>query len=431
MKKTQTLFVCSEVGGVNFFRAFSPYKSLMDSKKGKEDFAIIHYDPSLIVRQNWEYDLYTDKAFSTRADIAQAVGWADVVVWMGLHSPESLSLFKWCRLRYPHVKMIMEIDDYLLSSSRSNPTAGEVYRHGGDLAKIGLEQMRLSDGLIVSTPTLADLYKPYAKQIFVVENVMDLKLWPKRKRNKRLTVGWIGAGSHDEDLALLKNVVPDILSRHKDVQFSIVHGTPEFFKHKPDCEYLLNPRHPLYKKMKRCPKCKGIERLIWTHEFKTIDKYPKWAASFGFDIGLAPLVDLNFTRGKSNLRWLEYSAMGIPTIASPLNHFVESIRHGETGFIVKGNSEAAWTEAIERLILSPELRETVGANAKAEVKQNWSLKVMAHKYRKAIGAICNAQHDAERLSDKDRSVDQRPVEHAVHGVGETGGNREMAGAVCP
>ena len=413
-----TLFVCTEVGGVNWFRAKMPHDALLASKKRGEDFAIIHYDPELIVRKNWEFDLYTDKAWSVRADISQAVGWADVVVWMGLHAPASLDLFKWCRLRYQHVKHIMEIADYLLSSSKSNPTAGEVYRYGGELAKIGLEQMRMSDGLIVTTPTLADLYKPYAQKIFVVENVMDLKLWPKRKKNKRLTVGWIGAGSHDDDLGLLRNVVPALLAKYKDIEFTIVHGAPEFFKHKPDCEYLLNPRHPLYKKMKRCPKCKGIERLNWTHDFKTIDKYPKWAASFGFDIGLAPLVDLNFTRGKSNLRWLEYSAMGIPTIASPLNHFRESIRDGETGVIVKDNSEASWMAEIERLILNPDLRVEIGNNARAEIKKNWSPRVMAQKYREAIEGICNGKPDKGNVSNENQSFDRRSVGSEVYSSAE-------------
>ena len=430
------LWICSEVGGVNFFRAYMPYCAVKKHWK-KVDPAIIYYDPRLIQRKTdgdaiqWECELYGQNAWSVRADISQAVGWADVVVWMGLHSPESLNLFKWCRLRYPHVKHVMEIDDYLLSSARSNPAAGEVYRYGGDLAKIGLEQMRMSDGLIVSTPTLAELYKPYAKNISVVENVVDLKLWPKRKKNKKLTVGWIGAGSHDEDLALLKGVVPHILSKHKNVQFSIVHGAPEFFKHKPDCEYLANPRHPLYKKMRRCTKCGGIERVDWTHDFKTIDKYPKWAASFGFDIGLAPLVDLNFTRGKSNLRWLEYSAMGIPTICSPLNHFKESIADEATGIIVHENSEQGWIDAIERMIVDKDLRESIGKKARLEVKKNWSPSAMAKKYREALEGVKNAEHDAGRVDNEGVAVDRGHKLSEVYGGADPGRNPEMAGAVCP
>ena len=432
-----TLFICSEVGGVNFFRAYQPYKALMESKKRGEDFAIIFYDPKLIQRKSsedaiqWEYELYGQNAASIRGDIAQAVGWADVVVWMGLHSPESLNLFKWCRLRYPNVKHIMEIDDFLLSSARSNPAAGEAYRYGGDLAKIGLEQMRLSDGLIVSTPSLAELYKPYARDIHVVENVIDLKLWPRRKRNKRLTVGWIGAGSHDDDLGLLRNVVPEILAKHPDVEVNIVHGTPEFFKHKPGCEYLVDPHHPRYKKLKRCPLCKGIDRLNWTHDFKTIDKYPKWAASFGFDIGLAPLVDLNFTRGKSNLRWLEYSAMGIPTIASPLNHFKETIVDGKTGVIVHDNLEKSWFESIERLILDRELRENIGENARAEIKKNWNIGVMGKKYQRAIKEMTNAKHDEVLPGYEDRPLNQRPCGQQVYGSAEASGDREGSRAVCP
>src|SRR5262245_18010394 len=172
MKKTNILWICSEVAGVNYFRAKQPHDALKSFSK-RQDAAIVHYDPELVERIRWENELYTNKASVVKSDLAMAVWWADVVVWMGLHTPESLAFFKFCKLRYPHVKMLMEIDDYLLSSARSNVGAAEVYKYGGDLAKIGLEQMRASDGLIVSTPYLAELYKPYAKQIFVVENVLD------------------------------------------------------------------------------------------------------------------------------------------------------------------------------------------------------------------------------------------------------------------
>jgi D-inositol-3-phosphate glycosyltransferase len=106
--------------------------------------------------------------------------------------------------------------------------------------------------------------------------------------------------------------------------------------------------------------------------------------------------------------------MGIPTIASPLNHFRESIRHGETGLIVPDNSEAAWTEAIELLITDEKMRDTIGRNARAEIKANWSPAVMAQKYKKALGVICNAKYDAERLGDEDRASYQRSGEPAVH-----------------
>lgn len=406
------LWICTEVGGVNYFRAKMPHDAIKTYCK-KYDPAIVHYDPELTQRINWENELYTDRAGAIKSDLSLAVGWADIVIWMGLHTPESLLFFKWCKLRYPHVKMVMEIDDYLLSSARCNTAAGEVYKYGGDLAKVGLEQMKLSDGLIVTTVSLAELYKPYAKKIYVVENVADLKVWPKRAKNKRLTVGWIGAGSHDDDLALIKDVVPAILQKYHNVEFSIVHGAPEFFKHKPGCEYLLNPRHHLYKKMRRCTKCHGIDRLHWTHDFKSIDKYPKWAASFGFDIGLAPLVDLNFTRGKSNLRWLEYSAMGVPTIASPINHFRESIRDGETGLIVKDNSPQGWMDSIELLINDEALRKKIGKAARKEIKDKWSLKVMAQKYRTALEGISNAVDDKSRPGDADRPTGGRSEQSEV------------------
>jgi Glycosyltransferase len=154
-----------------------------------------------------------------------------------------------------------------------------------------------------------------------------------------------------------------VLEKHKNVTFKILHGIPDFFKN--------HKKIKLYK------------------AFKPVTKYPQWVVRQGFDIGVAPLVDNNFNRGKSNLRWLEYSAMKVPTVASPLPHFTQSIRHGETGFIA--NTPEQWEHYLTLLINDAEKRKQIGQNAYDEVKNNWSLKSLGEKYETAIKELSNAE----------------------------------------
>ncbi|UCF14587.1 MAG: glycosyltransferase [Phycisphaerales bacterium] len=76
------------------------------------------------------------------------------------------------------------------------------------------------------------------------------------------------------------------------------------------------------------------------------------------NIGLAPLPDNPFTRGKCSFKVLEYSAAGLPVVASPVGTNAEHVRDGVTGFLAKSGDE--WVERITQLIESPQLRVDMG-----------------------------------------------------------------------
>jgi glycosyltransferase involved in cell wall biosynthesis len=86
----------------------------------------------------------------------------------------------------------------------------------------------------------------------------------------------------------------------------------------------------------------GLKNVHIADRGVPINRYAAFAASFGFDIGIAPLVDCNFNRSKSNLRWLEYSALKIPTVATDISHFRQTVRNGEDGFLIKNNDLDEW-----------------------------------------------------------------------------------------
>ncbi len=94
------------------------------------------------------------------------------------------------------------------------------------------------------------------------------------------------------------------------------------------------------------------------------DQTPREYAKF--DINIAPLeVGNPFCEGKSELKFFEAALVGIPTVASPTQPFVETIRHGETGFLAKDDQQ--WYTLLRDLVQSPELRASIGTRAYQDV----------------------------------------------------------------
>lgn len=111
-----------------------------------------------------------------------------------------------------------------------------------------------------------------------------------------------------------------------------------------------------------------VEKLIWSPENRRIGL----ASS---DIGLAPLPDNPFTRGKCTFKVLEYSASGLPVIASPVGTNPDHVIEGVTGFLVSG--DAAWLDRATRLIENPELRRQMGERGRRHAAQYDSKRIGA------------------------------------------------------
>ena len=96
-----------------------------------------------------------------------------------------------------------------------------------------------------------------------------------------------------------------------------------------------------------------------------------------FDIGVAPLSDDAWTRGKSGYKILEYMAMGIPAVASKVEGNYGIFRDGFDGFLAEGCDE--WVERLDILLTRPELREALGRAGRKRVEQDFSMDLIASR----------------------------------------------------
>ena len=104
----------------------------------------------------------------------------------------------------------------------------------------------------------------------------------------------------------------------------------------------------------------------------------------GFDIGIMPLPDDPWERGKCGYKLIQYMAAGRPVVASPVGVNTTLVQHGVNGFLAEG--EDAWAEALGRLAADPDLRARMGAAGRRLVEERYALSV-------------TTPHLAEALSD--------------------------------
>src|SRR4030095_16634048 len=90
-----------------------------------------------------------------------------------------------------------------------------------------------------------------------------------------------------------------------------------------------------------------------------------------FDIGIMPLHDTPWERGKCAYKLLQVMAAGKPVIASPVGANAQVVQHGVNGFLA--NTAEEWTEALQKLTTDPELRRRMGAAARTTVEDRYSV----------------------------------------------------------
>jgi glycosyltransferase involved in cell wall biosynthesis len=119
-------------------------------------------------------------------------------------------------------------------------------------------------------------------------------------------------------------------------------------------------------------------------EFRPWSEATEAAEISGFDVGIMPLPDNSFTRGKSGYKLLQYMAAGRPVVASPVGENKTIVEDGANGFLAA--SPAGWITALERLRADPGLRRTLGRAGRARVAADYALDALAPRLAEALRA---------------------------------------------
>jgi hypothetical protein len=268
---------------------------------------------------------------------------------------KALQVVSYCR--QTDACLVFDLDDDLLSLPKHHPEFEKYER----LKHIALRLVAEADEVWVSTEILADRYSRIARHVSVVPNQLDDRLW---------------------------NIPAEFVANADFPVRFLYMGTST---HRPEFDQLVSPAFSQLKaefgqKIEldligvTDQSAPGGEWRILSQPCHTGRSYPAfmtWLQSLpSYDVGLAPLLDFMFNSCKSDVKWLEYSAMGLATIAANLPPYNRSITHERTGLLADSNVSSL-TAAMRRLVLNGQLRRSLRRQALALASERLRLSPIA------------------------------------------------------
>jgi hypothetical protein len=121
-----------------------------------------------------------------------------------------------------------------------------------------------------------------------------------------------------------------------------------------------------------------LEILPWTEDTEV-------ALIQSMDIGVMPLPDTPWTRGKCGYKLIQYMACGLPVVASPVGVNRDIVEHGVNGFLVESDDE--WRGAVDALLNDADLRRRMGAAGRKKVEEQYSLQVWGPRVARMLRSV--------------------------------------------
>jgi glycosyltransferase involved in cell wall biosynthesis len=255
-------------------------------------------------------------------------------------SPIGPPAFEWLTAKVLRKKIIYDFDDaiWIPNTSEANRiVAGVKWHHKVD--SICRWAYKISCGNVY----LRDYARQFNPAAVVNPTTIDTVHLHNRIRDQRapgpLVIGWTGTHS---TLKYIEQIVPVLaeLETHYKFEFRVISNHP--------------PTLPL----------KSLRYQPWRKETEIEDLA-------GLHIGLMPLEDDPWAKGKCAFKALQYMALGIPALVSPVGMNTEVVQPGINGYVC--GSLVEWREALEKLLLDPELRIRLGEAARSTVVERYSV----------------------------------------------------------
>lgn len=233
--------------------------------------------------------------------------------------------------------MVFGQDDLMHAIPPSNPFHRTVYP---DIKQRIRKALSMCDRLLVTTEPLAEAWKGMIDDVRVLPNYLDGDRWGTlkslRRQGRKPRVGWAGAPQHGGDLALLLEVVQATANEVEWVFFGMC----------------LDEFKPYVAEL---------------HGAVAFEAYPAKLAMLNLDLALAPLEHNKFNEAKSNLRVLEYGALGWPVIGSDIAPY------RDTPVTRVPNNPRAWINAIREHVHDLDAAAVRGDALRQWVLDNWLL----------------------------------------------------------
>ncbi|WP_242927773.1 glycosyltransferase family 4 protein [Pontibacter vulgaris] len=248
--------------------------------------------------------------------------------------------FEWLVSRVFRKRIIFDFDDaiWMPNISPDNSLVAK-YKWHNKTADICRWSYKVSCG----NSFLQNYALKYNSNTILLPTTIDTRNLHNKTRNQhteKLVIGWTGSHSTLPYLKLLEPVLRKLEEKY-DFDFLVIADTvPEL-------------------------KLGSFKYKVWQKETEIEDL-------LSFNIGVMPLPDTDWAKGKCAFKALQYMALGIPAVVSEVGANTTAVPHGTTGFVC--SSQQDWYTYLEQLLLNPELRTQIGKAGQLWVEENYSTK---------------------------------------------------------
>jgi glycosyltransferase involved in cell wall biosynthesis len=204
--------------------------------------------------------------------------------------------------------------------------------------------LKRADTVTTANHFLANYARKYSPNVEVIPNAIDLTTWKPRgsKKEETIRIGWAGAPVNIPKLEQLEPVLTTLLKKYPFVNLAVFSGK----KPRLTCRFEYHPFEPDKE-----------------HEFVQ-----------GLDVGLLPLVDEEYSKGKSPIKAIQYLACGVSVVGNVIGATGEILNEANS-IAVSSNEE--WLSALEQLINDPNRMIAMGAAGREFAEKNHDIRSTA------------------------------------------------------
>jgi glycosyltransferase involved in cell wall biosynthesis len=216
-------------------------------------------------------------------------------------------------------------------------------------------------GVIAGNDFIAAHYRDHGARVWTIPTSIDSEKWrPARsKRDSKWTIGWTGSSSNLKYLYLIEKSLAGFLRGRPGAQLLIVCDERPDFKSIPAGRWIFARWSP-------------------ENEVRLLQR---------MDVGLMPLADTEWSRGKCALKMLMYMAVGIPSVVSPVGVGKQLVEQNEVG--IAAETESEWYDSLNHLHREQDVASRMGVQGRKLVEDQFSVKENVLKLAEVFRTIAS------------------------------------------
>jgi glycosyltransferase involved in cell wall biosynthesis len=257
--------------------------------------------------------------------------------------------------------LVYDFDDavFLPNTSDANRYL-DVLKYPKKVAQI----LRRCDEVVAGNEYLATYARQFNPSVRVIPTAVDTSVFVPRSAARppgsRATIGWIGTPTTATYLGVLTSALAAVARTHP-FRFRVSGAGTEFVVPGVD-----------------------VESTPWSLA-REVELFNTC------DVGVYPLADDDWSRGKCGFKAIEFMACGVPVVAAPIGVNREIIEDGVNGLLA--STEDEWAAKLGRLLADPTLRCRLGAAGRRTVEERYSLRVNAPRVAATLRAVVGASRE--------------------------------------